>query len=355
MAMTITLEHGDLLQQNVDAIVNTVNTVGVMGKGIALQFKQKWPDNFKAYAKACERQEIKPGKMFIYDAGGLLRPRYIINFPTKRHWRESSHIEDIDEGLIDLIKQVRELNIKSIALPPLGCGNGGLDWSLVRPRIERAFSGLFDVDVHLFAPEGAPAPQKQQIRTDKPRLTSVRAALIKILAAYRSLEYALTRLEAQKLAYFLEEAGEPSQMKFTANRFGPYSPTLEHALKGIDGHYLRGVGDRTGPGEIQVVEGAAQEADRFLAEAAEADTAKRVEKVTDLIAGFETPYGMELLATVHWVATRNPKVNSVETTIGAVHGWNARKKQLMSPDHIRLAWDHLEKQAWLSGDNTLIS
>jgi O-acetyl-ADP-ribose deacetylase (regulator of RNase III) len=353
--MTITLEHGDLLQQNVDAIVNTVNTVGVMGKGIALQFKQKWPENFKAYAKSCERGEVKPGRMFIYDAGGLLRPRYIINFPTKRHWREPSHLEDIDEGLVDLIKQVRELHIRSIALPPLGCGNGGLDWNVVRPRIERAFSALPDVEVHLFAPEGAPAPQEQQIRTDKPKLTSVRAALITVLAAYRSLEYALTRLEAQKLAYFLEEAGEPLEMKFAANRFGPYSPTLEHALKGIDGHYLKGVGDRTGPGEIQVAEGAAQEAEQFLAKLAEADTAKRVQRVTQLIAGFETPYGMELLATVHWVTTRNPKVKSVESATRAVHAWNARKKQLMSPDHIRLAWDHLAKKKWLSDDNTPIS
>ena len=171
--MTLKLAHGDLLNQEVDAIVNTVNTVGVMGKGIALQFKQKWPENFKAYAKACEREEIKPGKMFIYDAGGLLRPRYIINFPTKRHWREPSRIEDIDAGLKDLVEQVKDLKIKSIALPPLGCGNGGLDWSDVRPRIEKAFSELTDVDVRLFAPEGAPAPQAQQIRTEKPKLTSV--------------------------------------------------------------------------------------------------------------------------------------------------------------------------------------
>jgi O-acetyl-ADP-ribose deacetylase (regulator of RNase III) len=348
MTMTVTLEHGDLLQQEVGAIVNTVNTVGVMGKGIALQFKQKWPENYKAYAKACERGEIKPGKMFIYDAGGLLQPRYIINFPTKRHWRENSRIEDIEAGLADLVQQVKELGIRSIALPPLGCGNGGLDWSDVRPRIEQAFAQLPNVEVHLFAPEGAPSPKAQEIRTEKPRLTSVRAALIKVLTAYRSLEYALTRLEAQKLAYFLEEAGEPLQMKFAANRFGPYSHNLEHALKGIDGHYLSGVGDRSGPGEIQVVSGALDEAEQFLAKSVEAQTAARVDRVTKLIAGFETPYGMELLATVHWVAAHQSGVSTVEAAIKAVHAWSARKKQLMSSDHVRLAWAHLSELGWIA-------
>ncbi len=153
--MAVTIEHGDLLQQEVDAIVNTVNTVGVMGKGIALQFKQKWPENFKAYAKACTGGEVRPGHMFIHDAGGLLKPRYIINFPTKRHWRERSRIEDIGAGLDDLIALVRKLGIRSIAIPALGCGNGGLDWGLVRPRIERAFATVSDIEVRLFAPEGA--------------------------------------------------------------------------------------------------------------------------------------------------------------------------------------------------------
>jgi len=347
MAHNVTIQHGDLLHEEADAIVNTVNTVGVMGKGIALQFKQKWPENYKAYVKACQLGEVQPGKMFVFDAGGLLKPRYIINFPTKRHWRQPSRMEDIDAGLVDLIRQIKALGIRSIALPPLGCGNGGLNWSEVRPRIEKAFEHLPDVAVHLFAPEGAPSPRSQEIRTQKPKLTSVRAALVKVLAAYRSLEYALTRLEAQKLAYFLEEAGEPLKLKFQADRFGPYSPNLEHALKGIDGHYIQGFGDRTGPGEIQVIASAVSEAEEFLANSVEADTAARVDRVTRLIAGFETPYGMELLATVHWAATRNPALASVDDVVHAVHGWNERKRQLMTADHIQLAWQHLGRNGWL--------
>jgi O-acetyl-ADP-ribose deacetylase (regulator of RNase III) len=346
--MTVTLTDGDLLQQHVDAIVNTVNTVGVMGKGIALQFKQKWPENFRAYEKACKRGEVQTGKMFIYDAGGLLKPQYIINFPTKRHWRGKSQVEDIEAGLVDLIHQVKRLGIRSIALPPLGCGNGGLDWDDVRPRIEKAFAGLPEVDVRLFAPSGAPAPKEQEIRTAKPKLTPVRAALIKLLAAYRALDYALTRIEVQKLAYFLEEAGEPLKMKFEANHFGPYSNALEHVLKALDGHYLLGVGDRTGPGEIQVAPMAVEEAEVYLAESPQSETAGRVSRVSDLIAGFESPYGMELLSTVHWVATRPPNASTLQEAREAVHTWNPRKRQLMTNEHIRLAWEHLAAHAWLN-------
>jgi O-acetyl-ADP-ribose deacetylase (regulator of RNase III) len=347
MTMTVKLTSGDLLQQDVDAIVNTVNTVGVMGKGIALQFKQKWPENFRAYERACKRDEVQLGKMFIYDAGGLLKPRYIINFPTKRHWREKSRLEDIEMGLKDLVLRVKSLGIRSIALPPLGCGNGGLNWDDVRPRIERALAGLPNVDVKLFSPTGAPAPQAQEIRTAKPKLTAVRAAMIKLLAAYRALDYALTRIEVQKLAYFLEEAGEPLQMKFEANNYGPYSNTLEHVLKALDGHYLLGVGDRTGPGEIQVAPDAVEEADSYLSEALQSETAERVSRVTDLIAGYETPYGMELLGTVHWVATHPPWASNVDEAVKAVHAWNRRKQQLMSDEHIRLAWERMAGQNWL--------
>jgi len=348
MTMTVKLTRGDLLQQGVDAIVNTVNTVGVMGKGIALQFKQKWPENFKAYEKACKRGEVQLGKMFIYDAGGLLKPRYIINFPTKQHWRGKSQLEDIETGLEDLVLQVKNLGIRSIAVPPLGCGNGGLDWDDVRPRIEHAFAALPNVDARLFSPSGAPAPQVQEIRTTKPKMTAVRAAMIKLLAVYRALDYALTRIEVQKLAYFLEEAGEPLQMKFEANIYGPYSNTLEHVLKALDGHYLIGVGDRTGPGEIQVALGAVEEADSYLSDVLQSETAQRVARVSNLISGYETPYGMELLGTVHWVATHEPRASNADEAVKAVHAWNPRKKQLMSQEHIRLAWERLASQNWLS-------
>ena len=153
----ITLTQGDLLKQDdVDAIVNAVNCVGVMGKGIALQFKHRWPANFTEYTAACKAGKVRPGCMFIYALGGLIQPHHIINFPTKDHWRDGSRIQFIEEGLVDLVAQVRRLGIRSIAIPPLGCGNGGLRWSDVLPLIQAAFEPLHEVEVRLFEPEGSP-------------------------------------------------------------------------------------------------------------------------------------------------------------------------------------------------------
>lgn len=143
---------GNLLEADTEAIVNTVNTVGVMGKGIALQFKQAWPENFKAYAKACKAGEVLPGQMLVHELSGMLNPRFVINFPTKRHWRDKSRLEDIENGLFALAGEIRKRNIKSIAIPPLGCGLGGLDWEMVRPKIEATFSELPDVQVFLYEP-----------------------------------------------------------------------------------------------------------------------------------------------------------------------------------------------------------
>ena len=156
--MSIALAHGDLLKQDdVDAIVNTVNCVGVMGKGIALQFRNKWPENFHAYEIACKAKKVRPGTMFVFDSGGLVKPNFIINFPTKDHWRGKSSLKFIRAGMSDLVAHIRRLGIRSIAIPPLGCGNGGLHWDDVRPVIESAFVELPEVDVRLFPPDGAPA------------------------------------------------------------------------------------------------------------------------------------------------------------------------------------------------------
>jgi O-acetyl-ADP-ribose deacetylase (regulator of RNase III) len=143
---------GNLLQADVEALVNTVNCVGVMGKGIALQFKRAWPENFRRYAKACNVGGVIPGRMFIFETGGMVNPKYIVNFPTKRHWRDKSRIEDIESGLKALVEDVKRLGIRSIAVPALGCGNGGLDWEDVAPLIDKAFEALPEVTVLLFSP-----------------------------------------------------------------------------------------------------------------------------------------------------------------------------------------------------------
>lgn len=152
----IKLAQGNLLEADMEALVNAVNCVGVMGKGIALQFKQAFRDNFQAYASACRKGKVKPGRMFTFATNRIINPKYVINFPTKRHWREKSRLEYIEKGLSALVVEVHELGIGSIAIPPLGCGHGGLRWSEVKKLVEGAFDQLPDVQVLFFEPKGAP-------------------------------------------------------------------------------------------------------------------------------------------------------------------------------------------------------
>jgi O-acetyl-ADP-ribose deacetylase (regulator of RNase III) len=344
----IKLTQGDLLKQgDVDAIVNTVNCVGVMGKGIALQFKNKWPANFTAYAAACKAGQVRPGRMFVFDSGGLVKPNFIINFPTKDHWRGSSKIEFIRDGLVDLVAQVKRLGIRSIAVPPLGCGNGGLDWADVRPLIEAAFEALPDMEVRLFEPAGAPDPKTMEVRTKRPRMTAGRASIVKVLDTYRELNYGLSKIEVQKLAYFLQEAGGPLDLPFVKHQYGPYSDTLRHALNTMEGHFIRGLGDGVVEAEIEPTEDALAEAEAFIAEKQHSELAGQVDRVGRLIDGYQSSYGMELLASVHWVAAHEADVRSLDDAVAAVHAWNDRKRHLMKPEHIASAWKRLGDEGWL--------
>ena len=344
--MAVQIKSGDLLKERADALVNTVNTVGVMGKGIALQFKQRWPQNFKAYEGACKRHEVKPGRMLVYDLGEWEEPRFIVNFPTKKHWRGDSKLEYIEDGLRDLVKQVKRLKIGSIALPPLGCGSGGLDWDVVRPLIVSAFENMPEVQVAIFEPTGAPPAQEMEIRTKKPGMTPARAAIITMISIYREMEYGLSGVEIQKLAYFLEKAGQPLNLEFTKHNYGPYSDKLRHVLKALDGHYLIGVGDFAGEADISLMPDALKEADQFIRSKGGSELREQVERVRNLIDGYESPYGMELLATVHWVGTQDPSVHSADDAVIAVQNWNPRKKAILREAHILRAWERLKDQGW---------
>lgn len=348
----IELTRGNLLQAEVDALVNTVNCVGYMGKGIALQFKQAFPANFKDYEAACAAGQVVPGRMLVHDNGGLVNPRFIINFPTKRHWRGKSRMEDVAAGLDALVAEVCRLRIRSIAVPPLGCGLGGLEWDEVRPMIEQAFAALPDVRVQLFEPAGAPAAKSMPVRTARPRMTPARALFVRLMHAYAALDYSRTLLEIQKLAYFLQVAGQPLRLNYVGGHYGPYAANLNKVLEVMEGHFIRGYGDSQKPdAEIELLPGAVDEANEFLA--GDVDSQRRLARVAELIEGFETPYGMELLATVHWVAHHGAPHNgspaaSDEAAITQVHAWNPRKRNVFKPDHIRVAWAQLEAQGWMS-------
>ncbi len=343
------IEHalGNLLLADAEALVNTVNCVGYMGKGIALQFKQAFPDNFKAYEKACRAHEVRPGHMFIFETGSMVNPRYVINFPTKRHWRGKSRIEDIESGLKALVEEVKRLGIRSIAVPPLGSGLGGLDWNVVRPRIERAFASLPDVKVFLYGPQSAPDAKAMPVRTQRPKMTAARALFIKLMDEYSALHYRRTLLEIQKLAYFLQEAGEPLRLRFEKGLYGPYAHNLNKVLEALEGHYIRGFGDSQKPDtEIELLSHAVTEADTFLAKHTE--SLARLERVGDLIAGFETPYGMELLSSAHWVGKHDdPVARDEAAAVQSVQNWNERKRGMFPAHHVRVAWERLKEQYWL--------
>ncbi|WP_410491867.1 macro domain-containing protein (plasmid) [Bacillus thuringiensis] len=336
----IKITKGNLLEADAQALVNTVNTVGVMGKGIALQFKQAFPDNFNAYRKACKINQVHPGKMFIYKTHLLGSPEYIINFPTKRHWKNKSRIEDIKSGLISLRNEIINYNIKSIALPPLGCGNGGLDWSEVKPLIIKALEDL-DTTVYLYEPSGHPDPNSMKIGTNKPKMTKARALLLLLMEQYRAPGYHLSLLEIQKLAYFLQECGEPLRLNFVKYIYGPYADNLNHVLIRLEGHYIRGYGDRNSKSEISLFKDAILEAKEFISN--DKESLKRLEEVKNLIEGFETPYGMELLATVHWsIKYENNSIMDFDKIINYIHSWNERKKHVFKNNHVKKTMQHLE-------------
>jgi len=343
----IELVRGNILEADAEAVVNTVNCEGFMGKGIALQFKKAHPANYEAYRRACAAGQVQPGRVFVHATGQMVNPRYIINFPTKRHWRGASRYEDIASGLTALTEQVRQLGIATIAVPPLGCGLGGLDWAKVRPMIEAAFAELSGIRVLLFEPAGAPDADKMPIGTPRPKLTVPRALLIKLMDQYAALAYRLTLLEIQKLAYFLQEAGQPLRLQYAAGHYGPYAPNLNKVLEALEGHYARGYGDSAKPDvEVHLMDGAGAEADAFLA--THPAEHERLERVSRLICGFETPYGMELLASVHWLACHNENpAGTVEAAIQGMAAWNERKRRMFQTEHIRVAWERLESEVWL--------
>lgn len=346
----VEFKKGNILKEQAEAIVNTVNCVGVMGKGIALQFKQAYPKNFKEYKKACDKKEVIPGKMFIYDLNSIFNPKYIINFPTKRHWKQKSQIEDIEAGLNDLVKVIKELNINSIAIPPLGCGNGGLDWHIVKEMIKGSLKTLVDVKIYLYEPSGTPDSATMPIKTEKPKMTTARALYILLMDKYAEAEYLLSQLEIQKLAYFLQSSGENLRLNFAAHKYGPYADNLNHVLQVMEGHFIRGYGDRSvgqaTKRSLRILPDAVKEAKDFIAD--NIDALNRLKKVSSLIFGFETPYGLELLATTHWVISNDPKIiTNKSNIISKIHEWSPRKKELFKPEHINKAMARLKAEKWV--------
>ena len=321
--MTIRYKLGNLLEADTEALVNTVNTVGVMGKGIALMFKEAFPENTRAYGEACKKKEVQLGKMFVTERSALSGPRWVINFPTKGHWRYPSRMEWIVDGLQDLKREIVDKNIRSIALPPIGSGSGKLDWKKVRPKIEAVLGDLENVDVIVFEPTSE--YQNVAKRHGTRKLTVPGTLVAELVRRYWILGIECSVLEVQKLAWFLERNVQMQNLpsilnfQFEASIYGPFSDRLRHLLDALDGTYLhcsRRLADALPRDVIWFEDQQAERVALFLKTKAK-PYLEALEATTGLISGFESPLGMELLATVDWLIVRE---NCEPTLAGLKNG-----------------------------------
>lgn len=345
---------GNLLEAPAEAVVNTVNEIGVMGKGIALMFREAFPDNTKAYQEACRRGEVKVGRMLVTQNRALIGPRWIINFPTKRHWRHPSRLEWVREGLKDLVRVLRENEIRSIALPPLGCGAGGLEWTQVRGEIEQALGELPTVDVLVYEPTAEYQNVPKQKGVEK--LTPARALIAELVRRYSVLGIECSNLEVQKLAWFLHRMiktfrlKDPLKLRFAADKYGPYADNLRHLLDGLDGSYLhceKRLSDAGPFDQIWFEESKREAVESFLRGPSASAYLEALDRTADLIDGFESPLGMELLATVDWLISERrcePTVRAIKHCLADWPGGpqaGQRKERLFDERLLGLALEKL--------------
>lgn len=349
----ITFTQGNLLEARAEALVNTVNTVGVMGKGIALMFKERFTENFRLYAAACKAREVQTGKVFVTTVHELDGPRWIVNFPTKQHWRAPSRMEWVVEGLQDLRQFLIEHQVKSIAVPPLGAGNGGLEWADVREQIELALGDL-DTEILVFEP----TTQYQNVakRAGVEKLTPARALIAELVRRYWVLGMECSLLEIQKLAWFLERAIErynpgdnPLKLQFVAHKYGPYANRLDHLLNNLDGSYLhcdKRISDADPMDVIWFDDERKAFVQTYLKSEGKAYM-QALEFTAALIDGFESPFGMELLATVDWLLTREGVAPTVPALRESLRQWRGgpdaaeRKVRLFDDRALGIALERL--------------
>ncbi len=338
---------GNLLEADTEALVNTVNTVGVMGKGIALQFKEMFSHNYKVYLTACKNGTLVPGKLLAVKDQTLEGEKLIVNFPTKSEWFKKSQYDYIESGLQELCKLIVEQNIKSIAIPPLGCGNGGLKWDKVKPMIEKYLSGLQDVDIIVYEPnEQVKQILKAQNSKRETKLSPAKAMLLYTMFYYDSLGENTSLFIANKLAYFLQRLGESSlkSLKFTAHHYGPYSVQVEHMVHDLNGKFIKGLEQMEAkafePLELQYDK--LQEVSDYVKGELSLQQRNIIRQLTKLIDGYQSALSLEILATVDFIKKQNPGI-SKEHAIIKIKNWSERKSQLFQDKYLDIAWQHLDE------------
>jgi len=361
--MSIRYTQGNLLEAPAEALVNTVNEVGVMGKGIALQFRDTFPESAREYEQAAKAGLVKVGRVLVTHGSALLGPRWILHFPTKKHWRNPSQLSWVQDGLKDLVDVITREKIRSIALPPLGCGNGGLQWSSVRPEIERALAGLSDVDVIVYEPTSRYQNEPKKAGVEK--LTIARALIAELVRRYGVLGLECSILEVQKLAWFVHRAIERRglrdelSLKFSANNYGPYSDRLRFLLDALDGSYLHSakrLGDAKPLDVLWFDSEKRLEVETFLATSEVREFLPALEEAAAVIDGFESPMGMELLATVDWLVHSEHVTPTVKGLREGIAQWPAgiaaakRKQRIFDDRLLGLALDRLKERRLVSAE-----
>jgi O-acetyl-ADP-ribose deacetylase (regulator of RNase III) len=333
---------GNILESKAEALVNTVNTVGVMGKGIALQFKNQFPNNYKAYKEACKNNSLKVGQLLVTEENSLLTGhKIIVNFPTKTHWRLPSEYGYIKAGLEALVKEINARKIHSIAIPPLGSGNGGLDWNRVKPMIVEALKDV-DCEVVLFEPNAA---IKEVLKNERVKLTPARAMMLSVLyELVRNGEF-VSEFSAEKVAYFLQRLGarEEFKLEFKPNFYGPYSGKVRHVLYHLNGSYIMGFSskDKKPFEELSIMMDTEPEVVDYLNRPGHENFANIVGKTKALLAGYYSPFGLELLSTVDFIIA-DIKTDNHERVLQELENWNDRKRTLFAnPKFVNQAIQHL--------------
>ncbi|UYQ92665.1 macro domain-containing protein [Chitinophaga horti] len=335
---------GNLLESKAEALVNTVNTEGVMGKGIALQFKQAFPNNYKIYQKACKNNELTVGKLLVTEEESLLAGnKIIINFPTKTSWRKPSEYSYINDGLLALVDLIKERSIKSIAVPPLGAGNGGLEWTRVKEMLLE-YLGPLECDIYIYEPS---KEIKEVLRKERVKLTPARAMLLAVLYDSVSGGEFVSEFSAEKIAYFLQRFGGEGifNLNYSPNFYGPYSGKVKHVLYYLNGSYIKGYSskDKKPFEELGLIPEAAVDIDSYLSQPENVHYKEIVDKTKSFLQGFYSSFGLELLSTIDFIMV-GQHVRTVEEVRAHLEGWSNRKKTLFSNDRfIRIAVDNLSR------------
>ncbi|MCB9168861.1 MAG: macro domain-containing protein [Flavobacteriales bacterium] len=333
---------GNLLDADTEALVNTVNTVGVMGKGIALQFKQAFPENFKRYAAACKAGELEPGKLLFTTEHTVQGDRIIINFPTKTEYYRKSKYEYIEAGLATLATELPARGISSVAVPPLGCGHGGLNWEKVRRMIEDHL-GPLPMRVVVFEPSEAVKAVLRRELAKESHLTPARAMLLSGLFYYEEMGAEASLFVANKVGFFLQGLGEPLRLKFVAHHYGPYAPQVAHVLYDLNGKYIKGMEQKDArPFEPLYLSYAHRaEVDAFVERELSPLQRQRLERLRGLLADFRSAFALEMLSSVSLILQQHPGAG-LPAVLDHLRQWSSRKENMAArEDLVTAAYEHL--------------